>query len=143
MSKNLQCLFLTVAFTMGLSGLAVNAASPNSNRQGVAVEVSGGNHFMGAQLRGIMAAPNQCEIKAKVQRIEQSTQFPDKWYLELEILESKNISGGTFAQVGDKIKAFTISSNLNFSVNNIITAQAEFLGDARGGLFRLSNVQRF
>jgi hypothetical protein len=34
-----------------------------------------------------------------VLHIEQSNQFPDKWYLELEILEIKNIKGGNFSQI--------------------------------------------
>jgi len=103
--------------------------------------VSTGNKFMTPEVRGVMAAPNESEIRAKILRVEQSTEFADKWNLELEILASKTIAGGTFAGVGDRVKAFTIASRPNFSANNIITAQAEFLGDAQGGLFRLTNIQ--
>ncbi|MBD2682910.1 MULTISPECIES: hypothetical protein [Nostoc] len=141
MSKILQWLLFTVAFAIGLSGFAINATSLNSGRHDITVEILGGKHFMTSKLQGIMAAPNQSEIKAKVLHIEQSKEFQDKWYLELEILESKNITGGNFAQTGDKVKAFTIQSSPNFSTNNIITAQAEFLGDAHGGFFRLNNIQ--
>ena len=105
-------------------------------------DVSTGKKFMTPQVRGVMAAPNESEIRAKVLRVEQSTEFADKWYLELEILASKTIAGGTFAGVGDRVKAFTIASRPNFSENQIITAQAEFLGDAQGGLFRLTNIQQ-
>ncbi|MBD2296472.1 hypothetical protein H6G06_24085 [Anabaena sphaerica FACHB-251] len=143
MSKILKWLLFALAFTIGLSGFAINATSLNSVRHDVAVEILGGKHFMASKLQGIMAAPNESEIEAKVLHIEQSNQFPDKWYLELEILEIKNITGGNFAQIGDKVKAFTIQSSLNFAKNNIITAQAEFLGDAHGGFFRLNNIQVF
>lgn len=106
-------------------------------------DVSVGTKFMTPKFQGVMAAPNESEITAKVLRIEQSTEFPDKWFLELEILAIQNITGGTFAQVGDRVKAFTIASRPNFSANNMITAKAEFLGDAQGGSFRLTNIQIF
>lgn len=96
---------------------------------------------MTSESQGVMAAPNQSEIKAKVLQIDQSSQFPDKWYLELEILATKTVSGPNFAQVEHRVKAFTISLNPNLYPGNIITAQAEFVGDARGGVFRLTQVK--
>lgn len=141
MSKILQLLFFVLAFTIGSSGFAINATPLNLVRHDVAVEARGGKHCMTSQLQGMMAAPNQSEIKAKVLNIQQSHQFSDKWYLELEILESKNITGGTFAQIGDKVKAFTIASSPHFAANNIITAQAEFVGDTDGGFFKLNNIE--
>ena len=87
----------------------------------------------------MMAAPNQSQIKAKVLRIEQHPQFSDKWNLELEILALT--SDTNFVLVGQKIKAFTIATAVDFLPNSIITAQAEFLGDQRGGVLRLTQVQ--
>jgi hypothetical protein len=89
---------------------------------------------------GVMAAPNQSEIKAKVLATEQSPDFQDKLLLELEILNSKSLNGPNFARVGEKVKGFTFESKSKFSEGAIITAQAEFLGDERGGRFQLTQV---
>ncbi len=95
---------------------------------------------MAAEFRGVMAAPNRCEIKARVLRLEQSDQFPDKWYLELEFVESKDLSGPNFARVGQRAKGFTLELPSNISQGSIIAAQAEFLGDERGGQFQLTQI---
>jgi hypothetical protein len=89
---------------------------------------------------GVPAAPNRSEIKARVLRVEQSSTFPDKWYVDLEILESKSLSGPNFARVGEKAKGFTFGSTFDVSPGSVITAEAEFVGDARGGQFQLSRI---
>lgn len=97
---------------------------------------------MTSPFRGVMAAPNQCEIKAKVLRMEQSSKFPDKWQLELEILESRDVSGPNFARVGTQVRGFAFfASPPPFVPQDIITARAEFLGDEHGGQFQLSQVE--
>jgi hypothetical protein len=90
--------------------------------------------------RSVMAAPNRSEIKAKVLQKEQSQAFRDKWYLELQILESKDLHGPNFARAGERVKGFTFGDREDIPQGSIITAQAEFLGDARGGQFQLSDV---
>ncbi|MBO3460414.1 hypothetical protein G7B40_020045 [Aetokthonos hydrillicola Thurmond2011] len=141
MGKILQLLLIVLAFTIGSSGFAIKATPLNLVQQNVAIETLRVRDCMTSQLHGMMAAPNQSEIKAKVLHIQQSDQFSDKWYLELKILESKNITGGTFAQIGDQVKAFTIAQSPHFGANSIISAQAEFVGDPHGGFFRLNNIQ--
>jgi len=103
-------------------------------------DVIEGEKPMGPEFCGVMAAPNRCEIKAKVLRMEQSTKFPDKWYFELEILETRDLSGPNFARVGQRARGFTFESTSNNSRDSIITAQAEFLGDERGGQFQLTQI---
>lgn len=95
---------------------------------------------MAPEFRGVMAAPNRSEVKAKVLQVERSSKFPDKWYLDLEILESKGLSGPNFARVGERVKGFTFGATCDVSPGSIIAVQAEFLGDARGGQFQLSQV---
>ena len=90
--------------------------------------------------RGAMAAPNQCEIKAKVTKVERSLKFADKWNLDLEILESKDVSGPNFARAGESAKGFTFESISDLSPNSVLTARAEFLGDQGGGQFQLSRI---
>jgi len=89
---------------------------------------------------GVTAAPNRSEIKAKVMQKEQSETFPDKWHLDLEILESRNLHGGNFARVGERVKGFTFGDLKYIPQESIIRAQAEFLGDARSGQLQLSDV---
>ncbi len=95
---------------------------------------------MSAAFGGMPAAPNQCEIKAKVLQVDQSSDFPDKWYIEMEILESTSVTGPNFARVGEKTKGFTFKETSPVSPGDVIKAQAEFLGDERGGQFQLSEV---
>ena len=92
------------------------------------------------EFRGVMAAPNQCQIKARVLNVEQSAEFADKWYLQLEILESKDVSGPNFARVGQRTKGFTFDLRSEVAPGSIITARAEFLGDERGGQFQLTQI---
>jgi hypothetical protein len=88
----------------------------------------------------VPAAPNSSKIKAKVIRSERSATFQDKWYLELEILESQSLEGPNFARVGERAKGFMFGRKENVPRTGIITAQAEFLGDESGGMFQLSQV---
>jgi hypothetical protein len=93
-----------------------------------------------SKFRPVTAAPNRCDIKAKVLGVEQSPKFPDKWHLELEILETKAISGPNFARVGQANRAFTLESTASVSPGSVITAEGEFLGDERGGQFQLTHI---
>jgi hypothetical protein len=89
----------------------------------------------------VMAAPNQCEIQAKVLRSERSARFPDKMLLDLQILKSRPIVGPNFAHVGHKVKAFTLDSISSPLEGLTIKARAEFLGDEHGGVFRLTQIE--
>ena len=89
---------------------------------------------------GVPAAPNRSGIKARVLGVEQSSTFPDKWAVDLEILESKSLEGPNFARVGEEAKGFTFGDTIDLSPGSVITAEAEFLGDAGGGEFRLSEI---
>lgn len=93
------------------------------------------------EFQGIMAAPNQCEIKAKLLILKQSPNFSDKWLADIEILESKEVRGPNFARVGKQFKAFTFESTSNLAPGCTISAQAEYLGDAQGGQFQLMGIE--
>ncbi|MDQ1276495.1 MAG: hypothetical protein QG610_2073 [Euryarchaeota archaeon] len=93
------------------------------------------------EFSGVMAAPNQSEIKAKVLGKKQSPDFEDKFLLELEILDSKSLSGPNFAHIGENVKGFTFESKPELLAGKIITARAEFFGDERGGKFRLTQIR--
>jgi hypothetical protein len=89
----------------------------------------------------VPVAPNQARIRAKVLRVEQSPDFSDKWLFELQIIESQAVYGGNFARVGQNAKGFTITPTCTLSGGEIITAQAQFLGDMRGGRFQLVDIR--
>jgi hypothetical protein len=90
---------------------------------------------------GVPAAPNQSRIRAIVRSVEQSPQFSDKWLLEIEILEATAIHGGQFARVGETVQAFAFGADAPAAVGDEISALAEFIGDQRGGQFRLEQIE--
>lgn len=97
---------------------------------------------MPPNFQGVMAEQNRCEVKARVLDIIQDSNFKDKWNIEFEILEMKSLSGPTFANVGDRVKGFAFEPTPNFTPysltsGSLITLEAEFIGDERGGKFRL------
>ncbi len=101
--------------------------------------------IMTPDLRGVKAAPNRCEIKARILNMRQDSKYSDKWNLELKVLETKNLIGPNFARVGDEVKGFAFESTSKFfpqslSTGSIITVQAEFVGDERGGKFRIQQI---
>ena len=88
----------------------------------------------------MLAAPNQCHIKARVHSVERSAHFPDKVELEIEILESREVSGPNFARVGERARAFTFDPPAAVAEGAVIECAAEFLGDPRGGRFQLTGI---
>jgi hypothetical protein len=96
---------------------------------------------MTPEFRGVMAAPNRCRIEAKVLSVEQDSSFSDKWYLEMNILETQDLEGPNFARVGQTVKGFAFDLSPEVSPDTLITAEAEFVGDERGGQFRLTEVE--
>lgn len=100
-----------------------------------------GGLFIMPEFKGVMAAPNRSQIKAKVLSLEQSSEYPDKWIFDLEILESKNISGPDFAHVGERANGFAFDPLPDISSGDVVAGEAEFLGDERGGKFRLSEIK--
>jgi hypothetical protein len=90
---------------------------------------------------GMMATPNQSEIRARVLRVDQDSHFMDKWYLDMEILESRALQGGDFARIGAPSRGFTFGATTPVKPGDVIRAKAEFLGDARGGQFRLTDIE--
>lgn len=96
---------------------------------------------MTPDFRGVTAAPNRSEIEAKVLHVEQSADFPDKWFLGLEILVSKAMQGPNFARVGETVGAFTFNPPTEVTSGTVVSAHAEFLGDGRGGQFQLTDIR--
>lgn len=96
---------------------------------------------MTPEFGGVPAAPNRCEIEARVLHITQSPDFADKWLLGIEIRASSPIEGPNFARVGETVGAFTFDPPGGLGADTVISAQAEFLGDARGGQFQLTEIR--
>ncbi len=89
---------------------------------------------------GVMAAPNSARMKAKILGARQSANFPDKWLLELEIIESQSTRGGAFATPGETREGFTFRSAWDLPLPAIVEAEAEYIGGPQGGLFHLTNL---
>lgn len=96
---------------------------------------------MQPEISAMLAAPNSSRIKARILSVNQSAQFPDKWEIELEILDSQSLSGPNFAHVGKQVKGFTIRDAWDLATPVVIEADAEYIGGAQKGVFQLTNLR--
>ncbi|WP_142714060.1 hypothetical protein [Fodinibius sediminis] len=100
---------------------------------------------MGSQSGGMMAAPNESTITAKLLSMKRSEKFSDKWLLELDIQAIESVHGPTFARAGQRVKAFAFDVDMDtvgqLAAGMVITVKAEYLGDARDGQFQLKHVE--
>jgi hypothetical protein len=92
-------------------------------------------------VRDVIATPNRSRIKARVLHVEQSSAYPDKWLLELEIIESHDVSGPNFARVGTNVEGFSFGPAWDASPQAVIAAEAEYIGGVQGGQFQLTDVR--
>ena len=92
---------------------------------------------------GVMAAPNQCELRARVVSIKISTQFPDKQELDFQLLDARPLEGPDFAsrRIGQTVKGFTFEHSMELSEGTVVRAKAAYLGDARAGQFQLTDLK--
>jgi hypothetical protein len=90
---------------------------------------------------GVPAAPNRSEITALVLQLEQSPAFADKWLLQLEIRTSRALEGPNFARAGAVADGFTVEPLGDLAPGRQIRAQAQYLGDPRGGTFQLRGIE--
>lgn len=97
---------------------------------------------MPSNIPGVMAAPNNARIKAVISRVEQSAQYPDKWLLEIEIVESQSISGPNFARPGKKAEGFTFRDAWDLPMPVTVEADAEYIGGPQKGVFQLTNLRQ-
>lgn len=96
---------------------------------------------MPLESRGVTAAPNRSEITARVLQLDQSPAFADKWLLRLRIRSSRALEGPNFARVDAVVDGFTVEPVGDLTAGKEIKAQAEYLGDARGGTFQLRDIE--
>ncbi len=98
------------------------------------------------QPSGVMAAPNKVKLKAKVISLKQDPHFSDKWHIDVEILSSESIEGPNFARQGERAKAFAFDVTPGFlpqnaEPGNTIVIEAEYVGDAARGSFRIGRME--
>jgi len=89
----------------------------------------------------VTAAPNRSEIRARIVEVEPSPAFADKWHLVVEILDAQSLEGPQLARTGERAKAFVIGASTGLTPGTVIRADAEYVGDARGGQLRLTDVR--
>jgi hypothetical protein len=97
---------------------------------------------------GVTVAPNRVKIKAEVIGLQQDSTFSDKWHIDMDILDSESISGPNFARKGERAIGFAFEDTPGFSsqqtaLGSIIDAEAEYVGDAVRGAFRLTRIWRY
>ncbi|MBB3192489.1 hypothetical protein [Halomonas cerina] len=92
---------------------------------------------------GIMAPPNRCRIKGTLVSIESSPAFPNKQELRFALLESQALEGPDMAhaRIGTTVEGFTFESLSGLHQDDVFLAEAEYIGDARRGLFQLSRLR--
>lgn len=93
---------------------------------------------------GIMAPPNRCDIKGRLVSLERSACFPDKHELTFALLATQPREGPDLAhrRVGTTVAGFTFESTAGLHPGCVFLAEAEYLGDARHGLFQLSRLRQ-
>ena len=98
---------------------------------------------MASEHNGVMAAPNRCKIEARILSVTPSERFPNKRELQFELIEALPLEGPDFAshRVGKKVEGFTFDTSFELSQDELVLAEAEYLGDARQGLFQLFDLR--
>jgi hypothetical protein len=94
----------------------------------------------------VSAAPNRSLIEAKILTLNRSRDFPDKWILKMDVLKSTALSGSWVIKDRENIEGFVFESTPVFNpqmmiVGSEITAEVEFLGDPRGGIFQIHRIK--
>lgn len=72
----------------------------------------------------------------------QSEDVVHKWLVRFEVISSAPVYGPQFAKPGQTFDGFSVESLQNFTSGEILDAHAEYLGDARRGIYQLSRVAR-
>lgn len=88
-------------------------------------------------MNGVSAAPNRSRITGRVARVEPSATSAGKWYLIVGIQDAEAIEGGLFAHSGDEARVFTFGDSPPVDVDQVISAEVEYLGGPTGGEFQL------
>lgn len=93
--------------------------------------------------RGVLAAPNRCELKLRIVSVNCPDRFPDKQELVFEVLAAQPIEGPDFAtqRVGQSVTGFTFDTSVTLVYGVLVSAEAEYLGGARQGSFQLSKLK--
>jgi hypothetical protein len=94
----------------------------------------------------VSAAPNRSLIEARILALNRSRDFPDKWILKMNVLKSTALSGSWVIGERENIEGFVFESTPDFNpqtmaVGSEITAEVEFLGDPRGGVFQIHRIK--
>src|SRR5262245_56272497 len=87
-----------------------------------------------------MASPNENLVTARVIKIERSAQWPNKWLLLVEVVDSKNVHGAQFVKAGQQVEAFAFGAEAPARISEVIRASAEYIGDARSGQLKLFDI---
>lgn len=90
---------------------------------------------------GVMIAPNSASIRARIVRVEHSTHMQQKWVLEMEIREVRQIHGPQRAQPGMQARASTVCGEWNLPLPVEVEADAEYVGGPHQGEFALTNLR--
>lgn len=93
--------------------------------------------------KGVMAAPNRCEMKLRVVSVTCPARFPDKQELVFELLAAQSVEGPDFVtqRIGQSVKGFTFDTSVTLADGVLIIAEAEYLGGPRQGSFQLFKLR--
>jgi hypothetical protein len=84
----------------------------------------------------VMAAPNRSVITARIGAID-AVEGQPKWYLAVEVLESKAIEGGLFVHAGEAARVFSVGEQPGLRVGDVFRAEVEYVGGPSGGELQL------
>ena len=95
--------------------------------------------------RSIQAAPNRSRIEGRLASFERDETFPDKFWIDFQMVSSEDlpdVSNFAKGKVGKAVRGFTFEEP-SLHPGDRFTAAAEYVGDAKKGLFRLSGIQKY
>lgn len=95
----------------------------------------------GTPRHGVSAAPNRCQLTARVLSVQPSPNFPDKLMLRLRILDAEPIEGPLFARPETEAEAFYIGELAGLAPGRRVWAEAEFVGDPHHRMYQLHEVR--
>ncbi len=97
---------------------------------------------MSSESNSVDTAPNLCQIKIKIETLQQSSQFPDKVELTFDLLESSSLDGPDFISrhVGKQLEGFAFNPPSALVAGTLAKAQASYIGGPHSGVFHLSEI---
>ncbi len=90
----------------------------------------------------VTAAPNESLLEIRLLECARAPDDERKWFARFEVLSSHQLFGPQFSVVGQTAEGVCFESLADFCAGEYLDVHAEYLGDARHGVFKLSQPKK-